>query len=164
MTPTNLFVYGNLMRGFPLHHLLNGASFLGKAHTRKEFHLLSLGGSPMLFRGGGTEVQGEVYSSVDFEALDAVMPEWVDRIPITTILTDFQGRLFFYPADTLVLVDSKKAIGAPNLTHGDWRRWNAALSVTRGGIEEAWKFKGPGGDSRPFGVWVRMEREKKEAS
>ena len=68
-----LFVYGTLMRGFPLHALLEGrADSLGDGEVAGL--LFDLGRYPAARRGGGGVVRGEVYRLKDqalWRALDS---------------------------------------------------------------------------------------------
>lgn len=154
--PDSVFVYGNLMRGFPRHHVLgNNPLFVGSAETKGEFHFLLLDGlGPILMKGGSTSVKGEVYSNVDFGAIDADLPQWVDRCPISVSLKDVHGKSFSLSTDTVILVDSKKAIKAPGIISGDWRRHLAGEVVSGGGITEAWRYKGTT-KGLPHGVYIR---------
>jgi gamma-glutamylcyclotransferase (GGCT)/AIG2-like uncharacterized protein YtfP len=55
-----LFVYGTLMRGFPLHRLLEGrAEYVGPAQASGL--LFDLGSYPAALRGPGGPVRGELY-------------------------------------------------------------------------------------------------------
>jgi gamma-glutamylcyclotransferase (GGCT)/AIG2-like uncharacterized protein YtfP len=59
-----LFVYGTLMRGFPLHALLAGrAEFVGDGEVAGL--LFDLGRYPAALRGGGGVIRGEVYRVKD---------------------------------------------------------------------------------------------------
>ncbi|MBI1894741.1 MAG: gamma-glutamylcyclotransferase [Candidatus Rokubacteria bacterium] len=69
--PDALFVYGTLMQGFPLHHLLEGrAEFLGEGQIKAR--LFSLGGFPGAVEDPRGVVVGEVYQSE--EMADLLMP------------------------------------------------------------------------------------------
>lgn len=60
-----LFVNGTLMRGLALHANLDGAEFLGEAHTAPSYRVYSIGDAhPGMFEveEGGISVPGEVYS------------------------------------------------------------------------------------------------------
>ena len=62
--PSELFVNGGLMRGFPLHRSLDGATFLREADTAPIYRLYSIGDEhPGMFevRAGGVSVKGELY-------------------------------------------------------------------------------------------------------
>lgn len=63
---TNLFVFGTLKRGFPLHDPgLRGAQFVGLYRTQERFPLAIAGPwfAPMMFDepGNGHKVRGELY-------------------------------------------------------------------------------------------------------
>lgn len=68
-----LFVYGTLMRGFPLHALLEGrATYLGEATTPGL--LLDLGSYPAALKSATGKIRGEVYLLADpglWRALDS---------------------------------------------------------------------------------------------
>ncbi|WP_156751099.1 gamma-glutamylcyclotransferase family protein [Mesorhizobium sp. AA23] len=69
----NLFVFGTLKRGFPLHKAgLSGAACIGACRTRERFPMLIAGPrfAPMMFNepGLGFHVRGELYA-VDDRAL-----------------------------------------------------------------------------------------------
>ena len=72
-TEALLFVYGTLMRGFPLHALLEGrADSLGDGEVAGL--LFDLGRYPAALRNGGGMVRGEVYRLKDpalWRALDS---------------------------------------------------------------------------------------------
>ena len=64
-----IFVYGSLKRGYALHHLLEGQTFLGAATTFPLYRVFDLGSYPGLVDWPeGFEVQGELYE-VDAECL-----------------------------------------------------------------------------------------------
>ena len=59
-----LFVYGTLMRGFPLHPLLEGqAEYLGEAATPGL--LFDLGRYPAALKSATGEIRGEIYRLLD---------------------------------------------------------------------------------------------------
>ena len=68
-----LFVYGTLMRGFPLHALLDGrADSVGEGEVAGR--LFDLGRYPAALRDGGGVIRGEVYRLTDpghWRALDS---------------------------------------------------------------------------------------------
>jgi len=65
----NLFVYGTLKEGYPLHRILGRQEFLGVYKTAPVFKLVTLGAFPaMLPAKAGIEVSGEVYK-VDEDTL-----------------------------------------------------------------------------------------------
>jgi len=64
-TPHRVFVYGTLKRGFPNHHYMDGAAYLGDARTVDAYPLV-VGGrwfTPYLIpeRGSGHRVKGELW-------------------------------------------------------------------------------------------------------
>jgi gamma-glutamylcyclotransferase (GGCT)/AIG2-like uncharacterized protein YtfP len=72
--PELIFVYGSLMQGCSLHHLLQGrASFVGNATVRGR--LVSLGDYPGLLEDAGGLVRGEVYRAERHEALWRLLDE-----------------------------------------------------------------------------------------
>lgn len=50
MTPTYLFVYGSLKRGFQFSHLMDKAEFIGTAETFEKFVLIKYCRYPCLIR------------------------------------------------------------------------------------------------------------------
>jgi gamma-glutamylcyclotransferase (GGCT)/AIG2-like uncharacterized protein YtfP len=59
-----LFVYGTLMRGFPLHAMLAGrAEYIGEGEVPGL--LFDLGSHPAALRGAGGPISGEVYRLAD---------------------------------------------------------------------------------------------------
>ncbi|RWL50252.1 gamma-glutamylcyclotransferase [Mesorhizobium sp. M2E.F.Ca.ET.209.01.1.1] len=63
----NVFVFGTLKRGFPLHDEgLSGARFIGPYRTKKRYPMLIAGPriAPMMFNepGSGLHVSGELYA------------------------------------------------------------------------------------------------------
>jgi len=76
---TNLFVFGTLKRGFPLHDQgLRGAQFIGLYRTQESFPLVIAGPwfAPMMFDepGNGHKVRGELYRvhALQLAALDQI--------------------------------------------------------------------------------------------
>ncbi len=71
MKGDNLFVYGTLKEGYPLHGILGRQEFLGTYKTAPRFKLVTLGPFPAMIpaREGGIEVTGEVYK-VDDDTLN----------------------------------------------------------------------------------------------
>ena len=66
-----LFVYGTLMRGFPLHALLEGrADSVGEGEAAGL--LFDLGRYPAALRGGGGLIRGEIYRLTDPSLLRAL--------------------------------------------------------------------------------------------
>lgn len=62
-TPTRLFVYGTLKRGYCRHAALCGQTFLAEARTAPLYRMLNVGTYPGLIavREGGCSIQGEVW-------------------------------------------------------------------------------------------------------
>lgn len=69
----NLFVYGSLKSGYPLHYLVERHEFVGVYKTEPRFKLLDLGAFPAVIpaRNGGVEITGEVYK-VDDDTLNYI--------------------------------------------------------------------------------------------
>ncbi|TPJ74111.1 gamma-glutamylcyclotransferase family protein [Mesorhizobium sp. B2-6-2] len=89
---TNVFVFGTLKRGFPLHEQgLSGAAFLGNCRTHGQFPMLIAGSrfAPMMFNepGVGFQVAGELYEVDDralsrLDAMESVGAPGSLRVPI----------------------------------------------------------------------------------
>jgi gamma-glutamylcyclotransferase (GGCT)/AIG2-like uncharacterized protein YtfP len=93
-----LFAYGTLMRGYPLHGVLDrGASLLTTGSVRGR--LLDLGRYPGLIAGGG-RVNGEVYRLDDPELLPVLDREegynFVRRRGIVTLAGGRRARVWLY--------------------------------------------------------------------
>ncbi len=75
-----LFVYGTLKKGFPLHHYLSHARFLGEA-SLKGFQMYDLGWYPGIVPGEGV-VYGEVYEvgPATLALLDEVEEEYERKL------------------------------------------------------------------------------------
>jgi gamma-glutamylcyclotransferase (GGCT)/AIG2-like uncharacterized protein YtfP len=71
--PDHLFVYGSLMQGFPLHHLLQRVRFIGTGTVPGR--LLSLGEFPGLLEDSLQRVHGELYQAERPEALWCLLDE-----------------------------------------------------------------------------------------
>ena len=67
--PVKVFVFGTLKRGFPLHHGMAGAKFLGEYQTVERFPMFVAGPwfAPMMMNepGVGLHVLGELYDVDD---------------------------------------------------------------------------------------------------
>lgn len=127
-----LFVYGNLMRGFPKHHLLGNARLVGKGRTLHEWTLLALKreGAPAMKAGGQDEIVGEVYANFDHaKLLDSAIAPWMDYICIQVVVTDERAKDFWITADAYCLIDKEMALGATQIRSGDYRLWMGAKSV-----------------------------------
>ncbi len=66
----NLFVYGTLKRGFPLHHHINGSRFIGEG-ILEGYVMYSLGSYPGILPQEGAVVKGELYET-DARALSRI--------------------------------------------------------------------------------------------
>lgn len=124
MEPECVFVYGGLMRGFALHHHLEGGSFAGEGVVRGA--LVSLGQYPGLVDGDG-EVRGEVYRFGDLAAALDVLDDVEDYNP-----ADADGSLYVRVAVPVRMADgrtlcawayryNRSADGALRIASGDWR-------------------------------------------
>ncbi|MGJ8670590.1 MAG: gamma-glutamylcyclotransferase family protein [Oceanococcus sp.] len=60
-----VFVYGTLLHGESNHGLLAKATFVRRARTTPDYHLVDLGEFPALVAGGSVAVLGEVYDVND---------------------------------------------------------------------------------------------------
>ncbi len=110
----NVFVYGTLRAGESNHDWLAGARYMGDWVTPPRYRLTDLGPYPVLSRGGGTAVAGEVYriSRLMLQRLDVLeaYPSEYDRVLIPTPW----GRAWVYLRD-------RAPAGRP-LRDGDWCR------------------------------------------
>jgi len=91
----NLFVFGTLKRGFPLHHALNAASLRGKGRTLLRYPMVIAGSrhAPMMFNepGIGCHVTGEIYQ------LDDVCLEELDKLESVDTPGNTRARLRVLP-------------------------------------------------------------------
>jgi gamma-glutamylcyclotransferase (GGCT)/AIG2-like uncharacterized protein YtfP len=120
-----LFVYGTLMRAFPLHALLEGrADFVGPGEVSGL--LFDLGRYPAALRDGGGVVRGEVYRLKDpglWRALDSAEGSQYHRGEVGVRMTG-EGRvtacIYWYvgPLD--------RAVPIPG---GDYRAHSPAKSI-----------------------------------
>lgn len=147
-----LFVYGNLMTGMPLSGLLADATFVAKARTLKEWHLLSLPGEvPVMMRGGQTEVLGEVFTDVNFPLLDDLGESWLERFCIEVIASDERGDFpITVDAYALAADEMERSKGANQVNSGDFKRWLSVRSVSEGGIPKGLHLLAK--NKRPFSV------------
>jgi gamma-glutamylcyclotransferase (GGCT)/AIG2-like uncharacterized protein YtfP len=122
--PIRLFVNGTLMRGLALHANLDGATFLGEAHTAPLYRLYSINDiHPGMFEveSGGVSVAGEIYEMDEaiWARVEAGEPPGLYRGPVK--LDD--GRIvdgILFPRE---LAEGRhKDISE----HGDWRSYMAA--------------------------------------
>jgi gamma-glutamylcyclotransferase (GGCT)/AIG2-like uncharacterized protein YtfP len=122
--PIRLFVNGTLMRGLALHANLDGATFLGEAHTAPLYRLYSINDiHPGMFEveSGGVSVAGEIYEmdKAIWARVEAGEPPGLYRGPVK--LDD--GRIvdgILFPRE---LAEGRhKDISE----HGDWRSYMAA--------------------------------------
>ena len=88
---TGLFVIGTLKRGFPNHHYLDGATFLGCYHTCEPYPLIVAGPwyAPMMFDqpGTGEIIQGELYE------LDSSILARIDQLESIGVPGNFRIEL-----------------------------------------------------------------------
>ncbi len=118
MKAFKVFVYGTLKRGFPLHHHLRGARYLGRAWLRG-FVMYDLGWYPAILPGEGV-VSGELYE-VDWATLlllDEVEEEGeeYERRLLSVELED--GRR----EEAFVYVYRKDLKGQPRVQEGVWQK------------------------------------------
>ena len=117
-TPHLLFAYGTLMRGLPLHHLIEGrAEFVAAGSIGGR--LVDLGGYPGALPGGPGTICGEVYRlrSADLlAALDSAEgPEFPRRLTPVRLDDGREMRAWTYWFNGSVN-------GAVPIPHGDYRR------------------------------------------
>lgn len=86
-----VFCYGTLMKGRGNHHFLDGAIYLGVAHTSNEY-ALNVAGLPFMQKMKGKGVVGELYevNSEILKKLDRLEghPTMYTRTPITVTERD----------------------------------------------------------------------------
>ena len=116
--PVLLFAYGTLMRGLPLHHLIEGqAEFVAAGSIGGR--LVDLGGYPGALPGGPGVIRGEVYrlqSSDVLSALDTEEgPEFPRRLTPVRLDEGAEVRAWTYWF-------SGSVNGAVPIPHGDYRR------------------------------------------
>lgn len=119
-----LFVYGTLLRGEPNHHLLSTAVYLGPARTVARYTLVDLGGFPALLEGGGTAVEGEVYSvgRATLAQADRLEghPHFYERVGVQLQHAVDMGG-FVSPIPPFGYVLKRAPRGAPVILTGSWR-------------------------------------------
>ena len=127
-----LFVYGTLMKGFPLHHLLEGrVRFLGEGQIRAR--LYSLGDFPAAVEDPKGIVMGEIYQSETMTDLLKEIDEEEEYFP-----TDEAGSLFIRREVPVRFLENEKSLPAwayfyngplsraRPIPNGDWRRSQGA--------------------------------------
>jgi gamma-glutamylcyclotransferase (GGCT)/AIG2-like uncharacterized protein YtfP len=122
--PELVFVYGSLMSGFELNHLMNGGALVGDGRTRGI--LVSLGTYPGMIDGEGT-VRGELYRFDDMpaaldvlddvEEFDATDPGASAYLRVARPVMLDDGR----ETSAWVYVYNRPTTGAARITTGDWR-------------------------------------------
>jgi gamma-glutamylcyclotransferase (GGCT)/AIG2-like uncharacterized protein YtfP len=113
-----LFAYGTLMRGLPLHHLIEErAEFVATGSIGGR--LVDLGGYPGALPGGSGTIRGEVYrlrSADILAALDSAEgPEFPRRLTPVRLDDGGEVRAWTYWF-------SGSVNGAGPIPHGDYRR------------------------------------------
>ncbi len=111
---SNVFVYGSLKRGFALHYLVAGQTFLGTAITKPLYHLFDCGRYPGIVKAtnnsvaiNGVAINGELYC-VDSQCLQQLhevegVDEGLYRYEIIELQAPFsklQCRSYFYLLST----------------------------------------------------------------
>lgn len=113
-----IFVYGTARKGFHNHHYLEGAQYIGRAHTKEKYALYA-DTLPYLVKDPVCQVKGELYE-VDDTILTRIdilegEPEFYMRL-LDTVITDdeneHQAYIYFYPRKTGTLIPS-----------GDFAEW-----------------------------------------
>ena len=117
--PVLLFAYGTLMRGLPLHHLIEGrADFVGTGSIAAR--LVDLGGYPGALPGEPGAIRGEVYRlrSADLlTALDSAEgTEFARRLTPVRLDDGGEVRAWTYWF-------SGSVNGGIPIPHGDYRRY-----------------------------------------
>ncbi len=85
-----VFVYGTLKSGHHNHYLLGNSVFMGNCATMSKHKMVSLGGFPgVIYRGGMSQITGEVYAVDRKEVRDALdqlegYPDFYDKARIVT--------------------------------------------------------------------------------
>jgi gamma-glutamylcyclotransferase (GGCT)/AIG2-like uncharacterized protein YtfP len=122
--PELVFVYGSLMRGFDLHHLMKAGELLGAGAV--DGTLVSLGRYPALVDAPG-RVRGEVYRFDDLAAALDVLDDVEEFDP-----ADPENSVYVRAARQVALdggsdviawvyVYHRDAAGLPRVSGGDWR-------------------------------------------
>jgi len=119
-----VFVYGSLMRGLYLHHLMEAGTFVGEGTARGM--LVSLGRYPGMVEGSGV-VRGELYRFDDLpgaldvlddiEEYDPADPAASPYVRVERPVTTSDGTQL----DAWLYVYRGSVAGAPRIDGGDWR-------------------------------------------
>jgi gamma-glutamylcyclotransferase (GGCT)/AIG2-like uncharacterized protein YtfP len=119
-----VFVYGSLMRGLDLHHLMESGAFAGEGTTGGT--LVSLDRYPGLIEGSGT-VRGELYQFDDLptaldilddvEEFDPTDPAGSPYVRVTRTVTTSGGT----QVDAWLYLYQGPVKDAPRIDGGDWR-------------------------------------------
>lgn len=119
-----VFVYGSLMRGLDLHHLMESGTYAGEGTVRGT--LVSLGRYPGLIDGGGS-VRGELYRFDDLptaldvlddvEEFDPTDPDKSPYVRVTRPVTTSDGA----QVEAWLYLYRGAAKDAPRIAGGDWR-------------------------------------------
>jgi gamma-glutamylcyclotransferase (GGCT)/AIG2-like uncharacterized protein YtfP len=119
-----VFVYGSLMRGLDLHHLMESGTFSGEGTVLGT--LVSLGRYPGMIDGSGV-VHGELYRFDDLpaaldvlddvEEFNASDPDGSPYVRITRPVTTSGGA----QVDAWLYLYQGSVKDAPRIAGGDWR-------------------------------------------
>lgn len=148
---TLLFVYGSLKTNFQFHHLMNGATFLSIAKTKKGYSLFKYDGFPCLVpitlkdrqrdAFEDTSVSGELYSihSVDhLNTLDKFEGHPMDymRLPVQ-VITDTDNIV---NAETYVFLHPERLISENSflIADGIWTSEHNNSSGFQNGAVSSW--------------------------
>jgi gamma-glutamylaminecyclotransferase len=118
-----LFVYGTLRQGCRNHHLMRGAEFVGKAHTKDRFALYSTGIPYVVRSEAVSTIIGEVYR-VDHGLLAKLdrhegHPHWYHRKLVEVVLELGQtlpAWLYFFDTPRGVLLPGGDFMADPQAT------------------------------------------------
>jgi len=114
-----IFVYGTARKGFHNHHYLEGARYIGRAHTKEKYALYA-DTLPYLIKEQVCQVRGELYEVYDtiLARMDILEgdPESYFRL-LDTVITDdgneHPAYIYFYPRKTGTLI--------PSGNYSDWK-------------------------------------------
>ncbi len=119
-----LFVYGTLMQGFGLHHLLSGrARYVGRGRVRAR--LLDLGAYPAAVPDADGAVSGEVYEVVEpalWATLDSAEGPQYHRDEVGVRMEDGRERVAF-------IYWYRGPLGGVPIPGGDYRAHAPARSI-----------------------------------